>query len=89
MIMSMWWDYVPERRPPTDLLFINQVVYEYGKSWWNDTGRRNLLSRPPELSGYPTSSHLVAKQEELGEGSNEFGLTKYLCSYFEGTLNMP
>jgi hypothetical protein len=26
-------------------------------------------------------SHLVAKQEEMGE-ENEFGLKKYLCSYF-------
>jgi hypothetical protein len=31
---------------------------------------------------------VVAKQEELGEGSDEFGLTKYLCSYFEGIFNM-
>jgi hypothetical protein len=37
----------------------------------------------------PTSSHLVARQEELGEGSYEFGLTKYLCACFEGIFNMP
>jgi hypothetical protein len=24
---------------------------------------------------------LVAKQDELGEGNDEFGLSKYLCSY--------
>jgi len=41
------------------------------------TGEK-LLIRPPELSGNPTSSHLVANQEELGEGNDEFGLTKYL-----------
>jgi hypothetical protein len=29
---------------------------------------------PPELSGNLTSSHLIAKQEELGEGNDEFGL---------------
>jgi hypothetical protein len=28
---------------------------------------------PPELSGNPTSSHIVSNQEELGE-RNEFGL---------------
>jgi hypothetical protein len=33
-------------------------------------------------------SHPVAKHEELGEGNDEFGLTKYLCSYFEGIFNV-
>jgi hypothetical protein len=37
-----------------------------------------LLIRPPEISGSPTSSHLMANQEKLGEGNYEFGLTKYL-----------
>jgi hypothetical protein len=46
----------------------------------------DILIRPPELSGNPTSSHLVGKQEEFGEGNDEFGLTKFLCSYFEGSL---
>jgi hypothetical protein len=39
-------------------------------------------------SSNPTSSHVVAKQEEFGEGNDEFGLTKYLCSYFEVTFYM-
>jgi hypothetical protein len=32
--------------------------------------------RQVELSGYPTSSHLVSlpNQDELGDGNNEFGL---------------
>jgi hypothetical protein len=34
-------------------------------------------------------SRLVAKQEKLDEGNGEFGLTKYLCLYFEGNFNMP
>jgi hypothetical protein len=46
-------------------------------------------SRPPELSSNPTSSHIVKKQEELGEGNDEFGLTKNLFSHFEGFFNMP
>jgi hypothetical protein len=33
-------------------------------------------------------SHLVAKQLELGKGNYEFGLPKYLSSYFKGILNM-
>jgi hypothetical protein len=43
-----------------------------------------LLIHLQELSDNPTSSHLVAKQEEVGEWNDEFGLAKYLCSYFEG-----
>jgi hypothetical protein len=52
------------------------VIYEHGELWWNDIGRGKLLNRPPELSGNPTSKVIVAKQEELGEGNDEFGLTK-------------
>jgi hypothetical protein len=41
-----------------------------------------------KASGNPTSSHLIANQEELGGGNREFGFMKYLCSYFEGIFNM-
>jgi hypothetical protein len=34
--------------------------------------------RPPELSGYPTSSHLVEKKEELAKEIMNICLTKYL-----------
>jgi hypothetical protein len=34
-------------------------------------------------------SRLVAKQKKLDEGNGEFGLTKYLCLYFEGNFNIP
>jgi hypothetical protein len=52
-------------QPPTGLLFIPKVIYEYREPWWNDDAdRRKLLSHPPELSGNLTSSHLVAKHEE-------------------------
>jgi hypothetical protein len=40
------------------------VIYAHGVPWWNDVDGRNLLIHPPELSGNPTSRHLVAKQEE-------------------------
>jgi hypothetical protein len=62
------------------------VTYENGEPWWNDIGRGKLLIRPPQLSDYYTSSHLGAKHEELGEENDDFGQTKYLCSYFEGSL---
>jgi hypothetical protein len=29
--MSMGWDYVPELRPPTGLLFIPEAMYEHGE----------------------------------------------------------
>jgi hypothetical protein len=32
MITSIVWDYISELRPPTGLLFIPQVIYEYGES---------------------------------------------------------
>jgi hypothetical protein len=38
-----------------------------------------------DLLQYYQQSHLEAKQEEPGEG-NEFGVTKYFCLYFEGSL---
>jgi hypothetical protein len=50
-------------------------------------GREKLLICPPGLSGNSSSSHLVAKQEELGEGSGEFGLT--LVHTSKGFFNMP
>jgi hypothetical protein len=65
------------------------VINEHEEPWWNDVSSGKLLIRPPELSLNPTSSHPVATQEELGEGNHEFGLMKYLLSYFEGTFNMP
>jgi hypothetical protein len=39
-----------------------QTIYEHGEPWWNDIDRENLLTRPPELSGNHTSSHLVASR---------------------------
>jgi hypothetical protein len=44
-IMSMGWQYVSELQPPTALLFILQVIYEYGQPWWNDIDRFRLGRR--------------------------------------------
>jgi hypothetical protein len=38
----------------------NIYIYKYGEAWWNDVRRK--LIRPPELSGNPTKSHLVASR---------------------------
>jgi hypothetical protein len=65
------------------LLFIPQVICGHREPQWNDIGRGKLLIHPPELSENPTSSHLVVNQEELGKENYEFGLTKYLSSYFK------
>jgi hypothetical protein len=50
------------------------ILYEHGEPWWNDIDRRKCLMHPPELYGSPTSSHLVANREELGEWNDEFSL---------------
>jgi hypothetical protein len=51
MTVSMGSDYVSELRPPAGLMFIPQLIYayKYGEPWWNDTDRRKLLIRLPEL----------------------------------------
>jgi hypothetical protein len=42
------------------------MIYEHGEPWWNNIDGGKLI-RPPELSGSATSSHLIAKQEELSK----------------------
>jgi hypothetical protein len=41
------------------------------------------LIRLPELSDNHTSSHLVAKQEELGEGNDKFGFRSFLVHTYK------
>jgi hypothetical protein len=85
--MSMGWDCVSELRPPTGLLLIPQVIWTWkAMVEWRRQGK--LLILTPELSGNPTSSHLVTQQEKLTERNDESGLMKYLCSYFLGIFNM-
>jgi hypothetical protein len=55
-------------------LLVPQATYEHGESWWNDIDQVKLLIHPSELSGNPTSSHLIAKQEDIGEENYDFGL---------------
>jgi hypothetical protein len=66
MIMSMGLEYDCELRLPTEILFIPQLIYGHGNhGGMISTG--GILIRPPELSGNPTSSNLVAKQEDLAK----------------------
>jgi hypothetical protein len=87
LITSVVSDYVSELQPPR--LFISQVIKVHGEPWWNND-REEVLIRPPErplaiLPVEPSSSNA----EGAGEGDVEFGITKYLCSYFEVFLNLP
>jgi hypothetical protein len=58
-------------------VFILPVKYEYGESWWNAIDRGKLMIRPPELSSNLSSSHVVAEEEKVGEGNDEFGLRSF------------
>jgi hypothetical protein len=52
--------------------------------------RGKPLIYPLEHSGNPTSSHLVAKEEELTKEIMNFALPYEVCiSYFEAFFNMP
>jgi hypothetical protein len=64
MIMSMGKNYVSEVQVPAGFLFIPKVIYEHGEPWWIDDERGKLIC-PPELSGNPTSSHLVASRRNV------------------------
>jgi hypothetical protein len=63
LIMSVGWDYAPELRPPTGLLFITQVN--------------------------PTSSHLVANQEELAKKIMNLALRSIFVHISKEIFNMP
>jgi hypothetical protein len=67
MMISMGWDCVSELWPPMGILFITQVIYKHGEPWWNDIDKVNFWF-VHQSSGNPTSSHLVANQDELAKG---------------------
>jgi hypothetical protein len=50
MIMSMGWDYVSELRLPAGLLFIHQMIHEYGEPRWNDIDRGKPKNSEKNLS---------------------------------------
>jgi hypothetical protein len=59
--MSMGRDYVSELRPPTGLLFIPQIIYEYEQPRWNDTDRgkpKNSEETLPQYQFVHYKSHM-------------------------------
>jgi hypothetical protein len=46
---------------PTGLLFIPQIIYEYGEPWWNDTGR----GKTEELGEKPTPGQSVHHKSHM------------------------
>jgi hypothetical protein len=66
-------DFVSELQPPTGLLFILQIIYELGEHYRQ--GRTPDSSTRAFWQSYQQSNP-VAKQEELDEGNDEFGLAK-------------
>jgi hypothetical protein len=50
IIMLIKSDHVSELWPPTDLLFIPQVIYEHGEPWLNDDVDRKLLIHPKSVN---------------------------------------
>jgi hypothetical protein len=82
------WDYVSELRPPTRLLSITQAIHEYGRQQRNDTDRGKLMILPPKVSSNSTSTHLVAMQEEHGEGNAKFYL-RSISFILVGFFNIP
>jgi hypothetical protein len=43
--MSMAWDYVSELPPPTGIVFIPEVIYDWGGPRWNGIDRENSRNR--------------------------------------------
>jgi hypothetical protein len=80
MIMSVGWDCFSELWPPMSLLFITQMIWAW--TWWNDVDGGKLPIHPPDLSGKPTSSHLVASRRNWWK-EWEFGLAKYFYSHLQ------
>jgi hypothetical protein len=59
------------------LLFIPEVIYEDGGPLWNDID----MIRPTQLSGNPTSRHLVANRRNFTE--------EMMNLAFEVSLSIP
>jgi hypothetical protein len=89
MIMLTGWEYVPEMRPPTGILFIPQVIYEHGRTmveWCPQRKTPDPSSRALRQSYQ--QSHLVANQE-LGEGNCEFSLRIIFVYTWKCFLHRP
>jgi hypothetical protein len=89
MKMSKGWDFASKLRPQTGLLFMptwyvsmgnyGGMISTGGNSWFVHHSCLKIL--PPEPSSRDAGGTC--------EWNEACGLTKYLCSYFEGICNMP
>jgi hypothetical protein len=74
--MSMMWDYVSELWPPTGLLFIPQVIYEFGELRWND-----MTGNPKNSEeNYPSVTLSTKNLTWIDTGANP-GLFWYLSLF--------
>jgi hypothetical protein len=74
MTTSMGWDYVSELRPPTCLLFVSRwYMSMQNRGGMLPTEENSWFVHQSSLATLP-ADHLVAKQEELSEVNDEFGL---------------
>jgi hypothetical protein len=64
------------------------MIHEHRGPWWNNMDRRKHFIRSPELLGNPTSSHVVAKQEELAKERMNFALLS-ICFILGKFFIMP
>jgi hypothetical protein len=70
------WDYVSELIPLTDILFISQMIYEYGERRWNDIDRGKPKKSEKNLSQchfIKHKSHMDWRGREPGNPRWEVG----------------
>jgi hypothetical protein len=81
------WDYVSELRPPTGLLFIPQIIYEYGEPWWNDIDsekpKKKLGEKPvPVPLCPPQISHGLTREQTRASAVKGQRLTAWAMARF-------
>jgi hypothetical protein len=69
----MGWDCVSELLPLTDILFIPQMIYDYGKRRWNDTDREKPKNSEKNLSQY----HFVRYKSHVDWHGREPGIPRW------------
>jgi hypothetical protein len=84
MIMSMGWDYVSELGPPTDLLFVPQMMYEHGQTWWIMSTENSWLVHQSSLAILPAEPS-GSKQDKRAKIMINLALPNicvHICEWF-------